>query len=100
MSNDKPETSKLSPEIAARLVGRLIDDPAFRELFQNDPRQALTDIGISVDAQPLCCDIQQLASVEELRAVQVQLEKYLSTSYQAMLIPHCFEAGKAAGTLE
>jgi len=100
MSNDKPETNKISPEIAARLVGRLIDDPAFRELFQKDARQALTEIGFSPDEQPLCCDIQQLASVDELRAVQAKLETYLSTSYQAMQIPHCFEAGKASGALE
>ena len=100
MSNDKPETNKISPEIAARLVGRLIEDPAFRELFQKDARQALTEIAFSPDEQPLCCDIQQLASVEELRAVQVQLEKYLSTSYQSMLVPHCFEAGKASDALE
>ncbi|MFG3450190.1 MULTISPECIES: NHLP-related RiPP peptide [unclassified Stenotrophomonas] len=100
MSNDKPETNKISPEIAARLVSRLIDDPAFRELFQQDAQQALTELGLSTEVQPLCCDIQQLASVEELRAVQAQLEKYLSTSYQAMLVPHCFEAGKAADSLE
>jgi len=100
MSNDKPETNKISPEIAARLVGRLIDDPAFRELFQKDARQALAEIGFNSDADPLCCDIKQLASVEELRAVQMQLEKYLSTSYQAMFVPHCFEAGKAGGAPE
>ncbi|MFL9583873.1 NHLP-related RiPP peptide [Stenotrophomonas sp. AB1(2024)] len=100
MSNDKPETNKISPEVAARLVGRLIDDPAFRELFQKDARQALTELGLSTDVQPLCCDIQQLASVEELRAVQAQLEKYLSTSHQSMQVPHCFEAGKAADSLE
>lgn len=100
MSNDKPETNKISPEIAARLVSRLIDDPAFRELFQKDARQALTEIGLSPDEQPLCCDIQQLASVDELRAVQEKLEAYLSTSYQAMRIPHCFEAGKASDALE
>ncbi|MFI8718809.1 NHLP-related RiPP peptide [Stenotrophomonas sp. NPDC077464] len=100
MSSDKPETNKISPEIAAKLVGRLIDDAAFRELFQKDAARALAELGVNVDAQPLCCDIQQLASVEELRAVQAQLEHYLSTSTQAMLLPHCFEAGKAADSLE
>ncbi|MBT2767695.1 NHLP-related RiPP peptide [Stenotrophomonas sp. ISL-67] len=100
MSSDKPETNKISPEIAARLVGRLIEDPAFRELFQKDAAKALAEIGVNVDAQPECCDIQQLASVDELRAVQAQLEQYLSTSLQAMFVPHCFEAGKAADSLE
>lgn len=100
MSSDTPEPNKIAPEAAARLVSRLIDDAGFRELFQKDATRALAEVGIDVEAHPDCCDIQQLASMEELRAVQAQLEKYLSTSYQSMLVPHCFEAGKASDALE
>ncbi|MDQ1064297.1 MULTISPECIES: NHLP-related RiPP peptide [Stenotrophomonas] len=92
--------SKIAPEAAARLVGRLIDDPAFRELFQNDTRKALAEIGYDTDAQPDCCDVKQLASVEELRAVQAQLEKHLSTSYGAMTVIFCFEAGKVTDAIK
>lgn len=99
MSDEKSVKSNIAPEAAARLVGRLIDDPAFRELFQSDARQALAEIGYDADAQPACCDVKQLASVEELRAVQAQLEKHLSTSYGAMTVIFCFEAGKVDGSL-
>lgn len=100
MNDETSGKSTITPEAAARLVSRLIDDPDFRTLFQNDARKALADIGHAVDAQPLCCDIQKLASVEELRAVQVQLEKHLSTSYGAMTVVFCFEAGKVTDAFE
>lgn len=100
MSNGTPESNKIAPEAAARLVARLIEDPAFRDLFQKDASKALADVGISVDAHPDCCDVTQLASPDELRSVQAQLEKYLSTSYQSMLVPHYFEAGKATDALK
>lgn len=100
MSDENSGKSKIAPEAAARLVSKLIEDPAFRELFQNDARKALAGIGFDVDAQPDCCDIQQLASVEELRAVQVQLEQHLSTSYTAMHVVFCFEAGKVGDALK
>ncbi len=100
MNDEMSGKSKITPEAAARLVSRLIDDPEFRTLFQNDSRKALADIGHAVDAQPVCCDIKQLASVEELRAVQVQLEKHLSTSYGAMTVIFCFEAGKVSDAFE
>ncbi|WP_282296843.1 NHLP-related RiPP peptide [Stenotrophomonas sp. PS02289] len=99
MSDEKPVKSSIAPEAAARLVTKLIDDPVFRELFQSDARQALADIGYDVDVQPLCCDVKQLASVDELRAVQAQLEKHLSTSSGAMTVIFCFEAGKVGGSL-
>lgn len=91
---------KIAPEAAARLVSRLIDDPAFRELFQSDARKALAEIGYDTDAEPDCCDVKQLASVEELRTVQAQLEKHLSTSYGAMTVIFCFEAGKVTDALK
>jgi putative modified peptide len=94
MSDENSGKAKIAPEAAARLVGRLIDDEAFRTLFQKDASAALAEIGYDTDAQPDCCDIKQLASVEELRAVQAQLEQYLSTSYTAMHVIFCFEAGK------
>lgn len=100
MNDEMSVKSKITPEAAARLVSKLIDDADFRALFQSDSRKALADIGYDVDAQPLCCDIKQLASVEELRAVQAQLEKHLSTSYGAMTVIFCFEAGKVADALE
>lgn len=100
MNDTASAKGKIAPEAAARLVSRLIDDPAFRELFQNDARKALSEIGYDTDAQPDCCDFKQLASVDELRAVQAQLEKHLSTSYGAMTVIFCFEAGKVSDALE
>ncbi len=100
MSNGTPESNKIAPEAAARLVARLIEDSAFRALFQKDASKALAEVGINVEGHPDCCDVTQLASPDELRAVQVQLEKYLSTSYQSMLVPHYFEAGKASDALK
>lgn len=100
MSDETPGKSNIAPEAAARLVGRLIEDPAFRELFQRDARTALAEIGYDVDASPLCCDVGQLASPDELRAVQAQLEKYLSTSSAAMPVVFCFEAGKVGDALK
>ncbi|WP_093535167.1 NHLP-related RiPP peptide [Stenotrophomonas rhizophila] len=100
MSEENSGKSKIAPEAAARLVSKLIDDSAFRERFQTDARKALAEIGYDVDAQPDCCDIQKLASVEELRAVQAQLEQHLSTSYTAMHVIFCFEAGKVGDALK
>ncbi|WP_313455170.1 NHLP-related RiPP peptide [Stenotrophomonas sp.] len=99
MSDENTGKSKISPEAAAQLVSRLIDDADFRALFQTDAAKALTEIGYGTDAVPDCCDVTQLASVEELRAVQAQLEKYLSTSQSTMHVIFCFEAGKVASAL-
>lgn len=100
MNDAASAKSTIAPEAAARLVSRLIDDADFRELFQNDARKALAEIGYDVDARPECCDIKQLASVDELRALQAQLEKHLSTSYGAMTVIFCFEAGKVTEALQ
>lgn len=100
MSDENSGKATIAPEAAARLVSRLIDDEAFRTLFQSDARRALAEIGYDTDAQPDCCDIQQLASVEELRAVQAQLEQHLSTHHASMHVIFCFEAGKVGDALK
>lgn len=100
MSDESIGKSKISPEAASRLVSRLIDDPAFRELFQRDARQALARIGYDVDTNPDCCTVNQLASADELREVQAKLEQYLSTSSAAMPVVFCFEAGKVGDALK
>lgn len=100
MSDETPGKSNIAPEAAARLVDRLIEDPDFRTLFQSDARKALAEIGHDVEGLSDCCDFTQLASVDELRAVQKQLAQYLSTSSQAMTVVFCFEAGKVAGVLK
>jgi putative modified peptide len=100
MSDDTSGKSKIAPEAAARLVSRLIDDADFRTLFQTDAKRALAEVGYVVDARPDCCDVSQLASPDELRAVQGQLETFLSTSSAAMPVVFCFEAGKVGDALK
>jgi putative modified peptide len=88
-------TNKFSPDVADKLLDKLSTDDAFRDLFESNPRAALSQVGHETPAQHLevrgsdpvmCANLNNgLASKEAIRAAREDLKAAL-TSTQAHTI--------------
>lgn len=80
---------------ADRLLHLLSTDDAFRALFTKDRHAALAQAGFpaTADASLDCCQVNTLASKEEIAASREQLQSQL-TSQGIMTVIFCFEANQ------
>lgn len=78
MANNE-KTAPLDPQIADRLLDRLSTEDAFRELFQNDPRTALEQVGYQAPPEAFhsCCKVQELASKETIAKAREAIREML-----------------------
>lgn len=95
----------LSDETAFALLDKLSSDDAFREMFSNNPRAALSSLGYTPaqdDTQAHgiwdCLMVGQLASKEVIRASRDQLLRQL-TSAKAGAHPITLDMRPAPGRL-
>lgn len=66
--SSKKTSARIDPQVADRLLELLGTDDVFRQLFKNDPKQALQKVGFvesATEASPAMClvGIEKLASV-------------------------------------
>lgn len=78
---------KLTDDTADRLLDKLSTDDEFRAKFQQDPRAALASIGHEPAADPnvvegawTCCNVDALASKEDIAKARGQLRSMLVSS--------------------
>ncbi len=83
----------LSQEVATRLLDLLSEDDAFRDLFAQDPEQALIQLGLSPEQAALALRGQSclrvttvLASKEALRAARERLMQGLTSEQPHTII--------------
>lgn len=83
--------SKLTEEQAITLLKKLATDDDFRNLFENKPALALTEMGVSADVvvrlKSECLAKIKLASKEEFLTIVEKLEHSVLTTTMTMWIP-------------
>ena len=82
-SSKKP-AARIAPKVADRLLELLGTDDVFRQLFKNDPRQALLKVGFvesASEASPAGCfmGIEKLAPKEAILRSSAELKAMLTS---------------------
>ncbi len=94
------EKKPLSTEDAVKLLDLLASDDAFREIFSQDPAQALQSISPAAAESGNCClPGGPLASKEEFQQSRDQLLQHLAAN-AAFYVPHCFVTGQIDASLQ
>ena len=94
--SSKKTSARIEPQVADRLLELLGTDDVFRQLFKNDPKQALQKVGFiesASEASPAVCfmGIEKLASKAEIlgsrAALKIMLTSGLSQSPIQLNVP-------------
>ncbi|MDO5610352.1 MAG: NHLP-related RiPP peptide [Pseudomonadota bacterium] len=85
---------KMSDAQVSELLSRLGQDDDYRQLFRDDPQQALAEIGFA-GGVPICLQVDQLASKEAINASRDILQSEL-TGTGAHRVLFRIDAGKLA----
>jgi len=81
--SSKKTSARIDPKVVDRLLELLGTDDVFRQLFKNDPKQALQKVGFiesASEASPAdCLGIQKLASKAEILGSRAELRSMLTS---------------------
>jgi putative modified peptide len=80
--SDGAKPAPLDPKVADKLLDLLGTDNEFRRLFKKDPQAALVKVGQPKEAAALtsgCCQIQSIATKEQIRRSRVELKTTLTS---------------------
>jgi putative modified peptide len=84
--------SGLTEAQALALLNKLAQDDAFRGLFENDPKTALTEIGVSAEAlsglSEKCLESRKLESKAEFQTALDALDQSVILDCMAMHTPN------------
>ncbi|MGH8025561.1 MAG: NHLP-related RiPP peptide [Pseudoxanthomonas sp.] len=82
-SSSEKISARISPQVADRLLELLGTDDVFRQLFKNDPKQALLKVGFvepASEISPVYCltGIEKLASKDVIIQSRESIKAYLT----------------------